>query len=57
MSPQVAHMMSDVPTEPAAARTSPGLMKMPEPIIAPIVNPQPEKKPMLRRNPIFSRKK
>ena len=54
MSPQVAHIMSDVPTEPAAPRTSPGDMKMPLPIIAPIVSPQPDKNPMLRRNPIFN---
>lgn len=54
MSPQVAHIMSDVPTEPAAPRTSPGDMKMPLPIMAPIVSPQPDKNPMLRRNPIFN---
>jgi len=54
MSPQVAHIISDVPTEPAAPRTSPGDMKMPLPIMAPIVSPQPDKNPMLRRNPIFN---
>ena len=41
--PQLAHIINDNPTDPDDARTLPGDMNIPEPIIEPITSPIPDK--------------
>ena len=41
--PEQTQIINDKPTEPDDASTLPGDMKMPDPIMPPMINPKPEK--------------